>query len=218
MIFSTRVLGIACLVLFIVLISFGFYSDSFTSETGKTAHGLIVNFAFTLLGVALTVLVIDKLNDQRANSDLKRSLIRDLLLGDTAISRRAINELSSMGALADGTMRNAELAGAEIDTIDLTNSDLSEANLVGATFKNCDLANSNLSGTKMNDAFFEGCTFDTADLYSAKLIGTKFLQCDLREANFEKANPSNAQFVACQLTKAQREILTKGGSELKDRP
>lgn len=209
----TRI-GLVTLTSFFLLVGALFISDGFESESGETIHNLMLNFAFTLLGVALTVLVIDRLNEKRSKAERKDTLIRDLGVGDKSVSLRALNELANVFALTDGSLSKKDFTKSEFFEIDLAGFVADNALFIGSKFIKCDLANSSLIEASLNDAFFEKCGMDQSNLEKASMIQSTFIACDLRNANITGADLRGAHFKDCRMSQEFKELALKLGATI----
>ena len=212
--YTTKVFGLLCLLLFVGLLGFSFVSDGYTSENGKSIHSVIFNLAFTLLGVSLTVLVIDELNERRASLERKRYLLRDLVGCDEVIGGRAIIELNELGALHDGTFVGANIPKVNLDGIDLTHGQFSNSIIYGGRFSNCDFGQALLSGAQVNDTVFNDCSLEKTNFKDSKATDAIFKNCDMRDADFTGANLKGSEVIECRLSDATRAQLIDGGASI----
>lgn len=139
------------------------------------ASQLFSGFVPEAVGIAFTVLLIDRLYQRREEAQQKRllqeKLVREAGSNINHVAVHATNELRAYGLLEQ---EHSVLKGAVFSGSNLTEANLSEVNLEGAYFEGVDLIN-------------------TA-LFSTNLQGAKFLLCDLAGAALEGANLSDAVF------------------------
>ena len=139
------------------------------------------NVSVDCLSIAFAILVIDRLNERRAEQELKAQLIREMGSPDNGIALRAVEDLRARGWLRDGTLHSAwmpraNLAGAILSDADLQGANLGIANLVDAV-----ISRGKLQGTYLRDA--------------------KCHRTRLHRANLENATITNIQFVTMGLLK-----------------
>jgi hypothetical protein len=110
------------------------------------------NITVDCLSVAFAILVINRLNERRAERELKEQLIRELRSTDNAIAVRAVNELRAHGWIEDGSLRGANLRGANLRGANLQGADLRGADLRGADLQEAFLIDADLYGTQLEFA------------------------------------------------------------------
>ncbi len=153
--------------------------------------------ATELVGVVLTVLLIDTLSERRAIRARQEALITQLGSPDNAFATEAARVLRLKGWLKDGTLRGASLAGANLQAADLIEVDLCEARLWGANLQGAKLGRANLRGANLAAADLSGAHLGRADLLRAHLIGAS-----LRATSLVGANLENAYLTAADLHEA----------------
>jgi hypothetical protein len=94
-----------------------------------------------LVDIAITVLLIDRLNRVREDRTEVDRLIREMGSRDNGTAIRAVDALRARRALADGTLEQADLKYANLD-----GAIMSEANLRGAYLSFARLAGVDLRG------------------------------------------------------------------------
>jgi uncharacterized protein YjbI with pentapeptide repeats len=100
-------------------------------------------------------------------------------------------------------LAGGKFVGANLNGIDLSNSQMMDSNFRGAILTDSDLSNSdlrraNFRGTDLSGAYLEGANLDHADfrkssLALATLIGTDLRGADLRGATLQNVNFSGAK-------------------------
>jgi uncharacterized protein YjbI with pentapeptide repeats len=147
------------------------------------------NVSTTLVGIALTVLIIDALNRRRDDRLEKIRLIRDMGCGDNGIALRAVVEITENNLHWKGFLRNrhfwcARLAGAQLMSADLSYSSFHHADFTGA----------DLLGAKLQRTCF----------WHARLCGVDFRNVDLTDGDFIYADLTHALVTQEQLQSADR--------------
>lgn len=106
------------------------------------------NLSTELVSIALTVLVIDKLNDRRVIQQEKDALILQMGSPINSIAREAVRMLRTRDWLTNGTLRGANLRWADLQNAYLSKANLSDADLFRARLNGVHLQWSNLEGAK----------------------------------------------------------------------
>ena len=147
------------------------------------------NLASSFVTIAITVFTIDWLNEQRVEQQLKAQLIREMgHPTDNGVALRAVRELWAHRYLWDGSLREIDIQGANLQRAELTTAvlqgiiaygvNLQEAKLYRAVLKEARLNFANLQGADLSQTFLQGAKMNDANLRGA----------DLRGANLEGAN------------------------------
>ncbi len=128
----------------------GYFQDSLLVED------FYANVSAELASIAITILVIDAINEWRQNGQLKEQLILQMGSIHNDVADTAVRTLIVHGWLYDGSLRNAylwraNLANADLGRANLENAHLRDANLecaylLGANLKDVDLLGANLTG------------------------------------------------------------------------
>lgn len=103
-------------------------------------------------------------------------------------------------------LRCANLRGAVLDGLDLTQANLQHVNAEGASFRHDDLSQANLDFADLRGAHFDHATLDQADLVQADATGAFFPhasldQADLTDARFGGADLDLATLIQTDLTR-----------------
>jgi len=151
------------------------------------------NVSSEMLSVAITILIIDRLNQRRDKEEEKQRLMRQMGARERGLALQAVDELNALGAVKDGSLRKmmleeANLVGAKLGRADLSYakmdfSILSEAKLYFAKLEHADMSGVNLQG-----AMLTGANLRHADLVASHLEGAFLSEADLTFAKLDKAN------------------------------
>jgi len=169
-----------------------------------------------LVGILLTVLLIDGLRNIGADIEIRKSLIRRAASTSNETAKAAIDELRKTGLIDRGVLRAVDLSGAVLTRAVLTNIDFANSNLSTADFTCSNFNHSNLtkaifSNSMFNETIFGTAVIQKADFTKAKLHncslnanrnlqGIIFTDAELEEVNFDEADLSNARFDKTSLT------------------
>lgn len=106
------------------------------------------NITTDLLSIALTVLVIDSLNERRATKKEKQNLILQMSSPTNSIALEAVRILRMQGWLTDGTLHGANLLRANLQKAYLEKADLQGVSFYKADLRDAYLQGSNLRGVR----------------------------------------------------------------------
>jgi hypothetical protein len=140
-------------------------------------QGFLLNIGTELIGVAITVLTLNALQQRAQEDQLKRQLIREMGSSIREVAVPAVEELKARGWLEDGSLRGASLMRANLQGASLMGAVLRGASLTGAVLQGANLVGANLQGADLGEADLQG-----VDLWGANLQGA-----DLEEANLQGA-------------------------------
>lgn len=165
--------------------------------------------AFTeLLGIFVTVFIIDKMNDIRAKEELKEQIIREMGNRNNSIVLRAIREAVGHGWLTNGAFRGKWFEFSNMNYGELHNADLQGTELNYSKFKKAQLYKANLSNAHMQGANFQDAWMPFINLQNtwlkdANLQNANLMEADLFNAHIEDANLQNANVTDEQLSKVE---------------
>ncbi|MBV6452052.1 MAG: hypothetical protein MHPDNHAH_02802 [Anaerolineales bacterium] len=127
----------------------------------------------------------------------KNLLVSQLGSENNHITFAASEELLASGWLRDGTLRNIDLIGANLQGLFLKSADLEGVSFNWANGQGASLAHANLKDANFFAANFCGAVFMGADLQGADMVGV-----DLRKADFFEANLQGVDFSQSDLRSA----------------
>lgn len=140
------------------------------------------NIGPELAGIVIGIVIIDYLNEQRQNDQLKNQLKLQMGSQHRDVSDTAVRTLHSYGWLTDGSLKRAYLAVANLEGADLKDANLEEVNLNVANLKKAHLDGANLRKARLNTAELQGAYLNNADLEGANLRGAKLQGAKLQKA------------------------------------
>lgn len=224
-------------ILLVLAVFFGWLGYDPGSFFSVYASGI----GIMLLGVALTIWLIDRLGQARdkklydylaaqqqaaderqalrEETLLKSQLIREVASGDAGLAVRALRELDERGWLTDGTLGNAHLNGSNLSGVSLTWANLSNTFLNRANLEGADLSYANLNRANLSDALISRANLSLANLSEADLRGadislSNMAEADLTSAVADEATLSGANLAEANLTKFQAERAVLNGTIL----
>lgn len=172
------------------------------------------NLYTTIIGVLITIFVLDRQAERRETKRVREQLIRELKSGVDDISKRAAEELYDQGWVTDGSLegrvlyvanaenvewRQARLKNTQFDRANFQDTDLSFADLrntylVCENLKNVSLHQANLEGAELSSTNLENAILSRANLRHAELRKADFTGATLRRANLEGACLKHTNF------------------------
>lgn len=167
-----------------------------------------VNISPELIGIGITVLIIDAANERRVIELEKKDLILQMGSPDNAFAIEALRKLRARGWLKDGSLRKANLAGSNLQEANLYNAvmkgvNLSKANLSGAILVGVDLSNSSLAEAELTLARLHGANLRETFLRSADFTEAVFYETDQASSFLQEAELHGAYMVEANLTNAK---------------
>lgn len=138
------------------------------------------NVSTELVSIAITILVIDALNERRAIQQEKKNLILQMSSPTNSIAREAVRILRMRGWLTDGTLRGSNLLRANLRKAYLEKADLQDVLFDKADLQGAYLQWSNLKGARKLEEYqliqvkyFRGATMPDGSCYNGRfnLIG-----------------------------------------------
>jgi uncharacterized protein YjbI with pentapeptide repeats len=178
----TSLVAITLLLITIVSSIGGYWFVHGELDLLKVITDFYANISAELGSIAITVLVIDRINNERAINAEKKRLINQMGSPNNAFALEATRILRLEKWLTDGTLHG---------------KDFSMADLREAVLDNADLRGAWLSGANLNDA-----KLIDADLYDAWLSEADLTAANLPRANLQKANLRGAKLHGAQLSGA----------------
>jgi hypothetical protein len=154
--------------------------------TGSSLEGWFADgFWPELLGIGITVSIIDVLYRRNEKRQLKKQLIREMSSSDNGIARRAIVELDLNGWLRDGSLQKTGFYGANWQGADLSCADLREC-VIGW----CNLRKVDFGGATLNKTSFE-----ESDLCNARGLDAAFFdQIQVPDGNWHNRQVDFSRF------------------------
>jgi hypothetical protein len=149
----------------------GFHLTTFLTD-------FYANTSTELVSIAITVLVLDTINENRAKRERKRAIIEQLGSHSNDFALDAARIIENEEWLEDGSLRGASLFRASLQGAHLWQADLQGAHLLSANLQEADLFNANLQW---------------ADLFQANLEGANLLETNLEGASLQEANLKGAR-------------------------
>jgi hypothetical protein len=188
---------------------------------GSSISGFFLNIGNDLFGIAVTVLIIDLLNEKNEEIYQKEKLIRELSSKDNGIAIRALVDLEARGWLRDGTLVNAILIEANLIGISLSKANLAHVSLERAILKdaslsNTDLRNANLIDVNMQNGFLQEIDLENANLWKGNLSSSIFEKVNFRDATLWQTNFQGSFLNDCNFESADMRSVNLKDATIND--
>ena len=155
------------------------------------------NFGTEFISIAITVLILDKLSQQRQIKIEEERLKKELLnrvrsqVNDQAIF--ALEQLALMGLLFNGELEDADFSHANLHQAHfISNYNPEGAELKGANFRSA----------RLTEAWFYNADLENASMRHAKLQKSHLFNTNLRKAGLQGAHFEGAYFFGADLSDA----------------
>lgn len=156
---NPRTIGLFLALAAILVVVVGGLTDTTITDAAALLRALWANVGAELASIALTVLIIDDLNERRATRQEKETLIAQLHSRDRSVTQNAISVLWLRGWLQDGSVRGANLKRANLENGDLGECDLRGVQLNRANLRQArlwaDLRGASLRGVDLTAALLK---------------------------------------------------------------
>lgn len=176
-------LGLALLILAALVLILGVLDQpkgvTLAQVIERTFRDFYSNVATELASIAVTVLIIDRLNQRRAEERECANLILQLGSPDHSFAIEALRMLQARGWLEKGALNGAQLnrahlIGAHLHNLSLVGAHLAFANLQKALLTGSDLSHASLQGTNLEGACLRGATLYSTNFNEANLTHARF--------------------------------------------
>ncbi len=141
--------------------------------------GFLENLVPEAVGIAFTVLILDRLNENRARVQLQERLLREASGQANETAKAAIDWMRAENWLGEPT---SLMQGEDFTRANLVGADLWRAKLQGTNFYRAELRETNVFRADLRNA----------NLARANLTGADFICADLTGANLEEATIDGA--------------------------
>ncbi|MCB0107805.1 MAG: pentapeptide repeat-containing protein [Caldilineaceae bacterium] len=137
------------------------------------------NLSWELTGIAVTILLIDRLYQRAEMKREQNQLLHQLHSHDHNIVLQALDLLRVNGWLEEGILININLADANLRRANLRHADLRHAVLRGVDLRDADLRDADLSGADLQRADLRGAYLNGANLSQTNLAHARLADATL---------------------------------------
>jgi uncharacterized protein YjbI with pentapeptide repeats len=203
-------IGVAKLA-FVAAIVFVIYIAANSDVFGVTRliDDFAANFIMAIFSVVVTVFLIDRSNDKRAEERQKNELILQMGSPDNGFAIEAVRKLRHYGWLEDGSLQQWRFGEADLQNANLENADLKGTRLFRVNLQGGKLASANLQDAYLAQANLQGVNLENANLQFAQMWAA-----DLRGSNLRKANLQAARLWDVDFQRAILENANLQGADL----
>ena len=154
----------------------------------RTFEDFYTNVGTELASIAITVLIIDRLNERRADEHHKEELVLQMGSPDNSFAIEAVRMLGAQGWLEGKTLKKAHLSRANLEGANLQKVNLEDAHLPLANLRKVKLSNANLKSAYMQGANLENANLGGANLKGANLNDANLLHIHLdQQTQFDES-------------------------------
>lgn len=146
---NVRQVGIIMLIIAVLTAILGYLNqhNNFFKPLSIIAD-FYANISTELASIAITILVIDALNERRTTRQEKDNLILQMSSPTNSIAKEAVRVLRMRGWLTDGTLKGANLLRANLQKAYLEKADLRDVYFHKANLQGAYLQQANLMGAR----------------------------------------------------------------------
>lgn len=165
--------------------------------------GYGTNLYTEAMGVLVTILVLDRINQWRDRQSLKKRLVREAGSRSNEVAISAIEWLRAEDWLVN---KNSLLKNAHLWSAMLNNANMNDANLEGVYLRDASLISVSLRKANLRNSYIR-----RADLTDAQMG-----DADLREADLHNSNLTDAVLLRANLEQARLTYVQFDNTNLKD--
>ena len=205
------------IIVFSIILAIGILVGAYIFRGGS---GYDVNIWTEVLGVSagagVTLFILDRLNERRDRTNLKRRLVREVGSGSREFALNAIGWLRAEGWLSGerGLLKGKDLRGANLkgaslyfrdpkggssEAANLEGAILHGANLETATLNDVNLQNAELTGANLHKACLDNAELQGADLAGSNMESTRMYGAKLQGAMLNGSNLKDTELVAAKM-------------------
>jgi uncharacterized protein YjbI with pentapeptide repeats len=191
-------------------------------------RGLLYNLVPEAVGITFTVLILNRLAENRARIELQKRLVREAGSQSNETVKAAVEWLRAEGwlttkdsiallkkaKLSHAKLQQADFWQANLQAADLRFANLQAANLWAANLQRVNLFVADLQAATLEQANLQGAYLGQANLQGGDLRETNLQGADLREANLRGADLREANLQAATLWRANLQGTNLGGVNL----
>jgi hypothetical protein len=173
---------------------------------------LLTNLVPEAIGIVFTVLILDRLAENRAREQLQTRLIQEARSQSNETAKAAVDWMNAEGwlkrdsqvALLKGAnLTNAKLGDADLRQADLQHTDFWRASLQHAHLRYANLQYANLNDANLRDAHLRYTSLQHAAMNNASLQHAYCEYANLQHADLTKANLKAATLYRASLRHAK---------------
>lgn len=167
---------------------------------------LLTSLVPEAIGIVFTVLILDRLAENRAREQLQTRLIQEARSQSNETAKAAVDWMNAEGWLKrDGQvtlLRGANLTNAKLGDADLRQADLQHTDFWRASLQHAHLRYANLQYANLNDATLRDAHLRYANLHHATMNNASLQHAYCEYTNFHHASLTKANMKAATLYRA----------------
>ncbi len=175
----------------------------------EIVQAFYANLGTECLSIAVTIIIIDWLYEQRDEQREKSRLVREMRNPDNGLALLAVEELRAQGWLDHSDLLvkkylwDANLEGVNLIGVDMRHVFLNRANLQRANLDTADLEGAHLERANLSGAHLDKAVLERADMRDVCLEGARLVRANLRRTHLHGASLTGANLDQADLTGAQ---------------
>lgn len=169
-----------------------------------------------LVGIGITVLIIDSLNQRRSELELKKRLFLQIRFSSNAFALDALQLVRNLGWIDEIIRPEANLNRAHLEEANLYGAQLAGADLRNACLDRADLRTANLTAANLEDASLKGAWLDEANFDDAILVHANFEDANMKSVSLKGANLLGAHLNRASLVSSDLQGAELTGSDLQN--
>jgi uncharacterized protein YjbI with pentapeptide repeats len=192
-------------------------------------NDLIGNLVPEAVGIVFTVLILDRLAENRSKEELKTRLLQEVKSSTNGIAVNALDWLRHENWITQDTFKgqsmiNVDWAGAYVGDLNLEDANLAGANFEKVstvvvngnetTYHSINLSRANLKKANLFATDLRVANLQGANLVLSNLRATDLSEADISDADLMSANLIAANLKAANLTSANLENANLSGAYL----
>jgi hypothetical protein len=147
----------------------------------QTFDDFYTNVGTELASIAITVLIIDRLNERRSDEHHKEELVLQMGSPDNSFAIEAVRMLGAQGWLEGKALKKAHLSRANLEGANLQKVNLEDARVPLANLRKVKFSNANLKS-----AYMQGANLESANLCGANLKGANLNDANLLHVHIDQ--------------------------------
>jgi uncharacterized protein YjbI with pentapeptide repeats len=196
--FARKIRLFGYVVLLIAVVELAVVSSVYDNLSGF-GQTLLVTLGTDSLGVAVTVLILNALQERAQEEQFKNQLIREMRSKIRDVAVPAAEQIAARAWLRDGSLVGAQLFMANLEGACLGSANLEGACLVQTNLARAELIESNLARAELVEADLTEAMLDLANLQGADLTEAKLCEADLWAADLAGAHLEDADLTGAKL-------------------
>ncbi len=186
--------AVGFLIFGVIVVVYGYGTTQRAFDWTTFLREVYSNFGIEMISIALTVIVIESLNQRRSERERKTELILQMGSPNSLFAIEAVRILRQKGWLQDGTLYRANLREANLQGADIAGAVLRDADLRFAKLQQTYAGYAVLKGAVLSSATLEASDLRCVNLRDALLTSTIFTAANLIDVDLQGAKLDKTVF------------------------